>query len=97
VINLKYQIPDCETPGSIEDLIIRPLNEEARKCINEYIKCMKNAQFKVRRISKSILYSYIAVQNEPSKDLTTAVRRNQISTKDSAFEKLKNLLKEIAE
>ena len=48
-------------------------------------------------ISKSILYSYIAVQNEPSKDLTTAVRRNQISTKDSAFEKLKNLLKEIAE
>ena len=93
---MKYQIPDCETPGSIEDLIIRPLNEEARKCIDKYIKCMR-LHSGATSISKSILYSYIAVQNEPSKDLTTAVRRNQISTKDSAFEKLKNLLKEIAE
>jgi len=96
VINLKYQIPDCETPGSIEDLIIRPLNEEARKCINEYIKCMKNAQFKVRRISKSILYSYIAVQNEPSKDLTTAIKRNQINIKDDVFDKIKSFLKSLA-
>jgi len=93
---LKYQIPDCETPGSIEDLIIRPLNEEARKCINEYIKCMKNAQFKVRRISKSILYSYIAVQNEPSKDLTTAIKRNQINIKDDVFDKIKSFLKSLA-
>ncbi|HQE49889.1 MAG TPA: hypothetical protein PKI14_18135 [Fervidobacterium sp.] len=93
---MKYQIPDCETPGSIEDLIIRPLNEEARKCINEYIKCMKNAQFKVRRISKSILYSYIAVQNEPSKDLTTAIKRNQINIKDDVFDKIKSFLKSLA-
>ena len=93
---MKYQIPDCETPVSIEDLIIRPLNEEARKCINEYIKCMKNAQFKVRRISKSILYSYIAVQNEPSKDLTTAIKRNQINIKDDVFDKIKSFLKSLA-
>jgi len=95
VINLKYQIPDCETPGSIEDLIIRPLNEEARKCIDKYIKCMK-LHSGATSISKSILYSYIAVQNEPSKDLTTAIKRNQINIKDDVFDKIKSFLKSLA-
>lgn len=92
---MKYQIPDCETPGSIEDLIMRSLNEEARKCIDKYIKCMK-LHSRAKSISKSILYSYIAVQNEPSKDLTTAIKRNQINIKDDVFDKIKSFLKSLA-
>ncbi|HOA18068.1 MAG TPA: hypothetical protein PLD16_08240 [Fervidobacterium sp.] len=98
----KYRIgvflfPDCENPGSIEDLIARSLNEKTCRCINEYIECMKKEQFKVARISKSILYSYLAIQDEPSRDLATAIKRNQVSIKDSAFEKIKDFLKKIAE
>lgn len=92
---MKYQIPDCETPVSIEDLIMRSLNEEARKCIDKYIKCMR-LHSGTKSISKSILYSYIAVQNEPSKDLTTAIKRNQINIKDDVFDKIKSFLKSLA-
>ena len=49
-----------------------------------------------KSISKSILYSYIAVQNKPSKDLTTAIKRNQINIKDDVFDKIKSFLKSLA-
>ena len=90
-----FLFPDCKNPGILEDLIIKSFEKDILNCIKEYINCVKKLDFNPKKEAKSIVYSYIAIQHEPSRDFEVSVKRKHINLEASAFDEIKEFLKRI--
>ncbi|MEJ5258474.1 MAG: DUF3226 domain-containing protein [Fervidobacterium sp.] len=92
-----FLFPDCQSNGTVEDLIIKTINKAVLDCIEAYHVCItekaENTNFKIS--SKSKLYRYLAIQKEPSRSLDLAVKRKHIDLQSPEFDRIKESLRKI--
>ena len=59
-------LPDGETPGNLEDLCLRSVNDRlALECVEQYLACRNMGSVPGGRLSEARLHSYLAVSDEP--------------------------------
>jgi len=94
-----YIFPNSKDNGTLEDLLIEMIKETDNKsleCIYRYIDCIKKVQniSKLKHESKSILYSYFAIKQEPSDDPCTSIKRKALEFNCKSIEKLRKFFEE---
>ena len=77
-----WLMPDNQTSGMLEDFCIRMMPIGARLFIEETLQQAKNAglaTFKDVHLSKAIVHSYLAWQDEPGRPLGQAITANTLA------------------
>lgn len=92
-----FLFPDCQSPGALEDLIVKTIDFHMLECIKDYLSCVQKykAEFQLSVNSKSVVYSYFAVQDEPSQSFDLALKRGHIDLESPEFDKVKSFLKQL--
>ncbi|MEJ5229678.1 MAG: DUF3226 domain-containing protein [Pseudothermotoga sp.] len=91
-----FLFPDCKNNGTVEDLIIKTLDKQFIECIQHYHNCVKQtAKVNWEFTSKSILYSYFAVQKEPARTFDVALKRGHVNLYSPEFDAIRDFLKKL--
>lgn len=89
-------VPDINTPGALEDLCLRAVdNDIAKPCVEQYFDCLKQQGLFPKNISKAKIQAFLASRLEAGKRLGEAAQAGYWPWDSSAFDQLKNFLQQI--
>jgi hypothetical protein len=91
-----FILPDCSSPGMLEDLCINALAPEQIQCINQYLECVQSVAGQLpSNLAKARLYTWLAVQPKPEIRLGEAALKSYLDFDHPAFEPLKRFISDL--
>ncbi len=89
--------PSAQDSGELETLVWRswaanPANKDARKCIQDYIRCMKAAGLPAKSPDKALIGALLAMRNDDDPRLGPGAQANVFDLCHPVFQELRDFL-----
>ena len=92
----KFVFPDNSSPGMLEDLCLRAIDDSDMGCIEEFFQCIKkNTNRESNEFSKAKIHAWLSTQIQPDKRLGEAARAGYIDWNNETFNELINFIKSL--
>ena len=90
-------MPDCESPGMLEDLCFRAMiDDPASDCVEQFFDCLeKNMSKPPRNLSKAKLQAFLASRKKTVSGLGDAAKKGIFNWDDPVFDQVKQFLKQL--
>lgn len=88
-----YIMPDCVGNGELETLLLQSIKDNSViPCIDSFQNCLRDKQLDFNITTKSIIYSYLAIQKVPGLRIGDASKCGYFGLDNPIFEPLKKFL-----
>ena len=92
-----FVTPDGSANGEIETLVWHawsgdPVNEEPRRCVDQFVACMSKAGFTARSPDKGVVSALLAIRNDDDPRLGPGARAKVFDLERPEFSQLKQFL-----
>jgi len=86
-------LPDENTPGELEDLCLKVIQEESTFCcVERYFRCLMDNGAQLKKISKAKIYAYLSSKERPELRLGEAAKAGYLRFDHPALCRLKDFI-----